>query len=172
MVSLGGQTLGNPHHCWRCWLQMCAQLARLSMRELLLGCQGSDCREHQHFPAKAHPLEIPRDSAPRGSMLAPWPCSPKLWSQGPRRAQNGTDLPPPWEAKSQIIFTSDTQLEIIKMNAHSRGLDARLLQGCFSNANSCGTGFGTSTFPVLQGTACVVTSRGNPLQEAARAQQG
>lgn len=51
-------------------------------------------------------------------------------------------------------------------------MDAKLLQGSFSSAKGCGTGFSSSTFPVLQGTACLVPSRETPLQEAALAQQG
>lgn len=51
-------------------------------------------------------------------------------------------------------------------------MDAKLLQGSFSSAKGCGTGFSSSTFPVLQGTACLVTSQETPFQEAALAQQG
>lgn len=95
---------------------MCAQLARVSIRDLLPGCPGAWLQQTLAIPQKSPSFRDPFSTQQIHAHSTP--CAPKHWSQGLRRTQSVTDVPPLWEAKSQIIFTCSTLFEITKINAH------------------------------------------------------
>lgn len=64
------------------------------------------------IPPKSPSFRDPSGLSTQQIHAASMPCSPQHWAQRLRRTKSVTDVPPLWEAKAQVIFTSNTQLEI------------------------------------------------------------